>query len=116
MSDAAREKDIRFRQVVVQPGRVRSAFAESAVVRGWWRAVLWLHGKPAGRVVGVEQAAECVASGFTFYGRLYSLLGVLFLVGTPVAGFLVYPLDAHYWLLLAGASGVYLLVAGRVAS
>src|SRR4051794_29244493 len=102
MTDAAGEKDIRVRQVVVQPGRVRSAFAESAIVRGWWRVVLGLHGKPAREAVGVEQAAACVADGFTFYGRLYSLLGVLFLVGTAAAGLLVYPLDVHYWLLLAG--------------
>ena len=75
-------KGVSFSRVVSGDAFVVDAFERSGAARVWWRAILWLHGKPTSPILSDNERRQIVAEGFRFYAQLYRFLGVLFwLVG-----------------------------------
>ena len=75
-------KTVSFSRVVSGAEPVASAFDGCGGAQFWWRAILWLHGKPASPLLSHTERRRIVADGFRFYAHLYRFVGVLFwLVG-----------------------------------
>lgn len=73
-------KKASFSNIVSGAVPVTSAFDSCGVAYFWWRAILWLHGKPTAPSLSNEERRRIVADGFRFYAQLYRLLAVLFWV------------------------------------
>jgi hypothetical protein len=109
-------KSTSFARVVSGALPVVHAFDLSPTARLWWRAILWLHGKPTAPLLNATERRGIVADGFRFYAQLYQFLGVLFcFVGAVLALSGVFPTskDAIYWTGASVMAGVFLwLVSG----
>ena len=57
---------------------VVGAFEGCGATSLWWRAILWLHGKPNSPLVSENERRQIVADGFRFYAQLYRFVGLLF--------------------------------------
>ncbi|PQV65529.1 hypothetical protein B1R32_101271 [Abditibacterium utsteinense] len=71
-------KTTSFSRVVSGAEPVVSALDSCLWARRWWRAILWLHGKPTDPILDDAERRRIVAEGFRFYAVLYRLLAVLF--------------------------------------
>ena len=72
-----------FSQIVSSSALVQTAFALHPTARLWWRAVLWLHGKPRDSLLPEAERIVLLARGFRYYASLYRGVGVLFLLLFP---------------------------------
>jgi hypothetical protein len=97
-----------FSQIVSGAEYSESAFDSYGPARLWWRAILWLHGKPTSPQLETQQRQQIIADGFRFYAQLYRTLAVLFwIVGAAVYGVDIFDTsrDALYWTGAAALSG-----------
>ena len=109
-----------FAREVCGASLVRTAFdTGSAVPRLWWRAILWLHGKPVVSNPTNTKRVECLANGFAFYAALYRVLALLMLVvGACLFYARMYAPDviAFYWCLAAFVTGMCLLAIAQIGT
>ncbi len=107
-------KKVSFSRIVSGADSVTGAFDPCGGARFWWRAILWLHGKPTSPAIGEAQRRRILADGFHFYAGLYRFLGVLFwLVGGACWGAGVFESggDALYWTFASALIGGFLWFA-----
>lgn len=106
-----------FSHVVCGAEEVQRAFDPCFAARLWWRAILWLHGKPTAPTLSVQQRTHVIAAGFRFYAQLYRFLSlVLAFVSVTALASSVYSSfgETIYWtgaglgasLMLWSASGI----------
>lgn len=103
-----------FSRVVSGAEVVSNAFDSHKAARLWWRAILWLHGKPTAPTLNADARRQIVADGFRFYAWLYRSLGILFwMVGGALwsTGVFETVCEASYWLGAATLSGGFLWFA-----
>lgn len=75
-------KTVSFSRVVSGAESVTGAFEGYRAASVWWRAILWLRGKPTSPVLSESERRQIIADGFRFYAQLYRFVGVLiWLVG-----------------------------------
>lgn len=106
-----------FSRIVSSAEPVVGAFDCCGPTRFWWRAILWLHGKPTSPIIDGEERRHIVAEGFRFYAQLYRFLGVLFwLTGAACwsAGIFETGRDAFYWTGASGLVGAFLWFASSL--
>jgi hypothetical protein len=65
-----------FSRIVCNADGVRTAFDGYTPTAVWWRAVLWLHGKPSANTLPEASRTRCIVRGFRFYALLYRLVAV----------------------------------------
>lgn len=89
-----------FSRVVSGHVALATAFDLYCPAKWWWRAILWLHGKPTSPHLRDDERRHIVADGFRFYAALYRFLsGLFFFVSAMVwfAGIFESARDAWYW-------------------
>jgi hypothetical protein len=100
----------RFTAAICDSSAVKTAFSDLAIMKTWWRIVLWLHGKPQASEAGIEDKRQCVADGFVFYADLYRSLAWVFAALVPTLIYIAKlgSYDYLYWELACAGGFVYL--------
>ena len=106
-----------FSRVVCGLDAVQNAFNLCFAARFWWRAILWLHGKPTSPALSTQQRTEIIAAGFRFYAQLYRFLAlVLAFISALALGLSVFSStgEATYWTGMATGAALGLWGAGEI--
>lgn len=107
------QTSLTFQQVVCSAPTVRDAFAAHTPLKGWWRVILFLHGKPRDLQATDVERVRCISEGFRFYAWLYRVLGMVFLAVAGLLGALRGMGSdevSAYWIGASVLGGIYLWI------